>query len=64
ITIDGKRIEIRHNGHLAAGTVGDPTMRIDGDAYTFDTAPAMIGGKLFLPLDFYVRVGAAPLRTH
>jgi hypothetical protein len=28
---------------------------------TFDTAPAEIGGKLFLPLDLYVRIGAVPL---
>jgi hypothetical protein len=63
ITVEGKRIEIRHNGHNAAGTLGDPTMRIDGDAFTFDTAPTMIGGKLFLPLDLYVRLGAVPLRT-
>jgi hypothetical protein len=64
ITVDGKHIEIRHNGHIAAGTLGDPTMRVDGDAFTFDTAPSMIGGKLFLPLDLYVRIGAVPLRTH
>lgn len=63
VTIEGKRIEIRHNGHVAVGTLGDATMRIDGDAFTFDSAPAMIGGKLFLPLDLYVRIGAVPLRV-
>jgi hypothetical protein len=39
-------------------------MRIDGEAATFDTPPAMIGGKLFLPLDLFVRIGAVPLRPH
>lgn len=63
IAIDGKRIEIRHNGHVAAGTLGDPTMRIDGESFTFDTPPSMIGGKLILPLDFFVRMGAVPLRA-
>jgi hypothetical protein len=62
VTVDGKRIEIRFNGHRATGTFGDPTMRVDGHAFRFDTAPAMIGGKLFLPLDLYVRIGAVPLR--
>lgn len=63
VMVDGKHIEIRHNGHIAMGTLGDPTMRIDGDLTTFNTPPAVIGGKLFLPLDLYVRIGALPLRT-
>jgi len=63
VTLDGKRIEIRHNGHVATGTLGDATMRIDGNLTTFDTPPAVVGGKLFLPLDLYVRIGAVPLRV-
>ena len=63
VTVDGKRIEIRHNGHIATGMLGDATMRIDGNVTTFNTPPAVIGGKLFLPLDLYVRIGALPLRT-
>jgi hypothetical protein len=64
VVVDGKRISIRHNGHAVSGTLGDPTMRIDGVPATFDTPPAMIGGKLFLPLDVFVRIGAVPLRPH
>ncbi len=64
VNVDGKRISIRHNGHAVSGTLGDATMRIDGAAATFDTPPAMIGGKLFLPLDVFVRIGAVPLRPH
>lgn len=64
VVVDGKRIEIRHNGHIATGMLGDATMRVDGDLTTFDTPPAVIDGKLFLPLDLYVRIGAVPLRTH
>jgi hypothetical protein len=61
VALDGKRITIRYNGHVATGTLGNATMVIDGDPMTFDTAPAEIGGKLFLPLDLYVRIGAVPL---
>lgn len=64
VVVDGKRITIRHNGHVVSGLVGDATMRIDGEDTTFDTPPALIGGKLFLPLDVYVRIGAVPLRPH
>ncbi|HTX02127.1 MAG TPA: PEGA domain-containing protein [Candidatus Acidoferrales bacterium] len=64
VTVDGKRIAIRHNGHTVSGMLGDATMRIDGEPATFDTPPAMIGGKLFLPLDLFVRIGAVPLRPH
>jgi hypothetical protein len=64
VVVDGKRIAIRHNGHTVSGVLGDATMRIDGAATTFDTPPAMIGGKLFLPLDVFVRIGAVPLRPH
>lgn len=64
VTVEGKHIAIRHNGHTVSGTLGDATMRIDGGSTTFDTPPAMIGGKLFLPLDLFVRIGAVPLRPH
>ena len=64
VNVDGKRIEIHHNGHTVYGALGDATMRIDGESTTFDTPPAMIGGKLFLPLDLFVRIGAVPLRAH
>lgn len=64
VTVDGKRISIRHSGHTVSGSLGDATMRIDGESATFDTPPAMIGGKLFLPLDVFIRIGAVPLRQH
>ena len=64
VTLDGKRIEIHHSGHVVNGMLGDATMRIDGQDTTFDTPPALVAGKLFLPLDLYVRIGAAPLRAH
>lgn len=64
VTVDGKRILIRHNGHTLSGALGDATMRIDGKPTTFDTPPAMIGGNLFLPLDVFLRIGAVPLRPH
>jgi hypothetical protein len=64
VTVDGKRISIRHNGHTVSGTLGNATMRIDGASATFDSPPAMIGGNLFLPLDVFVRIGAVPLRPH
>ena len=63
VALDGRRLVIRHNGHSVSGELGDPTVRIDGSSTTFDSAPAIVGGKLYLPIELYVRIGAVPLRA-
>lgn len=63
VTLEGRRVTIRHNGHSVSGELGAPTMRIDGASMTFDSAPSLIAGRLYLPLDLYVRIGAVPLRA-
>jgi hypothetical protein len=63
VAVDGKHLMIRHNGHHVTGLIGDPTMRIDGSETSFDSAPSLVGGKLYLPLDLYLRIGAVPLRA-
>ena len=63
VTLEGKRIAIRHNGHAVSGMLGDPSFRIDGETMTFDSAPTLVGGKLYLPLDLYMRIGAVPIRA-
>ena len=63
MVLDGRRLVIRHNGHFVTGNVGDRTLRVDGSSTTFDSAPTFIDGKLYLPLELFVRIGAAPLQV-
>jgi len=63
VVLDGRRIAIRHNGHTASGSIGDSTMRVDGAPASFAAAPALVEGKLYLPLELYVRLGAVPQRA-
>jgi hypothetical protein len=62
LNVEGRRLTIRHNGHFVTGTVGELSMRVDGSSTTFDSAPTFIDGKLYLPLELFVRIGAAPLQ--
>ena len=58
VVVDGRRITIRHNGHRVAATLGEAEMSIDGAPVSFETPPAIVEGKLYLPLEVYVRIGA------
>lgn len=63
ILIEGSRLVIRHNGHSVTGTLGSDAMLVDGSAVRFASAPTLVGGKLYLPLELYVRIGAVPLNS-
>jgi hypothetical protein len=49
--IDGDRIAIRHGGHDVVAHVGSTAYRLDGREMAYDSAPTLINGKLFLPLE-------------
>jgi len=63
ILVEGSRLVIRHNGHSVTGTLGSDAMLVDGSAVRFASAPTLVGGKLYLPLELYVRIGAVPLNS-
>ena len=63
IEIEGSRVRIRHNGHGVNGTLGNHVMVVDGATIRFASAPALVGGRLYLPLELYVRIGAVPLNS-
>ncbi len=49
-TVTGKRIVVRYANHSVVGHIGDATLRVDDAQATFDAAPDVIGGRLYLPL--------------
>ena len=49
-SVTGKKIVVRYGGHVVFAHVGDSTVRFDGTSASFDTAPQIVAGKLFLPL--------------
>lgn len=49
-TVSGKKIVVRYANHSVVGHIGDATLRVDGAQATFDAAPDVIGGRLYLPL--------------
>ncbi|MDQ2857797.1 MAG: hypothetical protein M3R53_03970, partial [Candidatus Eremiobacteraeota bacterium] len=49
-SVTGKKIVVRYGGHVVVAHVGDPSLRFDGTSASFDTAPEIVAGKLFLPL--------------
>lgn len=56
ITFEGGKIVIRNYGHLAVGHLHDPSMRIDGAVVQLDSAPVLVGQKLYLPVGIIDRL--------
>jgi hypothetical protein len=50
VSVTGARVTIRSAGHSVAARIGSVAYRIDGRGATYDAAPTLIGGKLYLPL--------------
>jgi hypothetical protein len=50
-SVVGTKVVIRYGGHLVVAHLGDPNVRLDRTALTYDSAPVAIAGKLYLPLD-------------
>jgi hypothetical protein len=49
-SIASNRFSIRYNRHEVAGDIGVSAVRFDGVAVAYDAAPAIIGGRLYLPI--------------
>jgi hypothetical protein len=49
-TVEGAKIVIRCEGHLAVGHVGDEHMRLDGQSMLLDPRPVYDGNRLYLPV--------------
>jgi hypothetical protein len=47
--VDGKRVVVRYNGHEVTGRLGELPLRYDGVTISYDAAPTMIKGRLYLP---------------
>ncbi len=62
VTLEGRKIVVRYAGHVVVAHLGDPSVRYDGVATTFESAPEQIGRKLYLPLELLERLAAATPR--
>ncbi len=49
-TVAGGRFIVHVGGHEVVGSVGVAPLRFDGVTISYDAAPAIIGGRLYLPL--------------
>jgi hypothetical protein len=47
--VDGKRVVVRYEGHEVVGKLGELPIRFDGVTISYDAAPSLIGGRLYLP---------------
>ncbi len=52
--LDGISIVIRFGGHDVIGRLGTTEVRVDGRMTTYDAAPTVINGRLYLPIDLLV----------
>lgn len=51
IALDGRKLLIRYLGHEVVAHLDENTLRLDGSQMSYDCAPSVINGKLYLPLD-------------
>jgi hypothetical protein len=58
VRIDGSHVSIKFHGHEVAADVGSTSYRVDGRSATFDSAPTVIGTKLYLPLELLTQLTA------
>jgi hypothetical protein len=56
VHIESDRIAIKFGGHDVEGHLGSTMYRVDGKAIDFDSAPTLIGSKLYLPLALLTRI--------
>ena len=50
--VSGGRFTVHYGGHDVVGAIGTAAMRFDGVTVAYDSVPAIIGGRLYLPLAF------------
>jgi hypothetical protein len=56
IRIEADRVAIKFGGHEVEGHLGSTTYKVDGKSLDFDSAPTLIGSKLYLPLALLTRI--------
>jgi hypothetical protein len=56
--VDGKKVTVHYESHEIIARIGELPMRYDGVTVSYDTAPTLIGGKLYLPLALLARLTA------
>lgn len=49
--VDGTQIVARFGGHDVQARLGATEVRVDGRVTSYDAAPALINGRLYLPMD-------------
>jgi hypothetical protein len=59
IRIDGERVVIKYGGHTAVGRLGSTTYRVDGRSVEYDSAPTLIGSRLYLPIALLTALGGS-----
>ena len=57
-SVEGKKIVIHYAGHTAVAHLDDVQVHLDGATVSCDAAPAMIGRKLYLPLELLAKLNA------
>lgn len=64
--VDGTQIVARFGGHDVQARLGATEVRVDGRATSYDAAPAMINGRLYLPMDLlnFLNPAPSPRPTH
>jgi PEGA domain len=59
IRIDADRVVIKFGGHTAAGRLGSTSYRVDGRSVEYDSAPTLIGSRLYLPIQLLAALGGS-----
>jgi hypothetical protein len=59
IRIDSERVVIKNGGHTAVGRLGSTTYRVDGRSVEYDSAPTLIGSRLYLPIALLTALGGS-----
>ena len=57
---DATNVYIKYHRHEVSARIGVSTVRLDGEAISYDAAPAFIDGKLYLPLELLQRISEPP----
>ena len=58
IRVDGDKVVLRYGGHEATGRIGSTAYRLDGRYVEYDSAPTLIGSRLYLPIDLLTALTA------
>jgi hypothetical protein len=57
--VDGTQITARFGGHDVSARLGTTEVRVDGKVTSYDAAPTVINGRLYLPIDLLVLLNPA-----